>query len=215
MNPTYQTLISQLETVPFIPVVVLESLDHVDPLVASLQEAQINIIEITLRTEAGLKALHRIHQSYPDILLAAGTVITLDQLKVVMESGAQFAVAPGLNPTIVGYASSKDFPFIPGVMTPSEVERALELGCSLTKFFPAEAAGGTAYLKALAGPYDPLGVRFIPTGGIDKNNIAAYTKLTSVLCCGVSYPVKAELIREHKWEEITNRCLHLRQVLSD
>jgi len=137
------------------------------------------------------------------MMVGAGTVLEPQQLADAIEAGAQFGVSPGLNENIVRAARDKNFFFIPGIMTPSEIESALQLGCKLLKFFPADAAGGVKMLKALAGPYEPAGVRFIPLGGVSAANMQEYLALPNVAAIGGSWLCERKLMREQQWDQVT------------
>jgi 2-dehydro-3-deoxyphosphogluconate aldolase/(4S)-4-hydroxy-2-oxoglutarate aldolase len=186
-----------------VPVVVLDSAEHAEPLAEALLAGGLDIMEITFRTEAAEESIKRIAARFPEILLGAGTLLEKKQVKRAKKAGAVFGLAPGLNPETVKAARDAGLLFSPGVITPSEVEQALSLGCKLLKFFPAEAAGGVNMLKSLAGPYAHTGVKFIPTGGITAANVAKYLKLPVVAAIGGSWMVDKALINEGKWEEIT------------
>ena len=160
-------------------------------------------MEITFRTAAAAVSIERIAKSFPEILLGAGTLLEADQVARAKDAGAVFGLAPGLNPAIIAKAKKVDLQFSPGVMTPSDVEQALALGCKLLKFFPAEAAGGPAMLKALAGPYAHTGVKFVPTGGISSKNLADYLSLPGVAAIGGSWMVDKKLVADGNWSEIT------------
>jgi len=186
-----------------IPVVVLESAEDAEPLAEALLEGGLDIMEITFRTAAAEDAIRRISSRFPEVLLGAGTLLETEQVVRAKKAGAVFGLAPGLNPDIVAAAHAAGLLFSPGVMTPSEVERALSLGCRLLKFFPAETAGGVNMLKALAGPYAHTGVKFIPTGGVSAANLTEYLKLPVVAAIGGSWMVDKQLIQAGKWAEIT------------
>lgn len=186
-----------------IPVVVLDSAEHAVPLAEALLAGGLDIMEITFRTEAAEESIKRISKRFPEILLGAGTLLEKKQVKRAKKAGAVFGLAPGLNPEIIKAAADVDLQFSPGVMTPSEVEQALSLGCKLLKFFPAEAAGGVNMLKSLAGPYAHTGVKFTPTGGITAENLASYLKLPVVAAIGGSWMVDKKLVNEGRWDEIT------------
>ncbi|HYG34148.1 MAG TPA: bifunctional 4-hydroxy-2-oxoglutarate aldolase/2-dehydro-3-deoxy-phosphogluconate aldolase, partial [Clostridia bacterium] len=149
-----------------VPVAVIDSVADAVPLARTLAQAGLPLIEVTLRTACALDCIRAIRQECPDVLVGAGTILNPTQVKAALAAGAQFGVSPGMNADVVQAAIDQQLFFIPGVMTPSEVETALQLGCRLLKFFPADAAGGVKMLKALAGPYEPAGIRFIPLGGI-------------------------------------------------
>lgn len=186
-----------------VPVVVLDHVESAEPLAEALLEGGLDIMEITFRTPAAEESIRRIAARFPEILLGAGTLLDKGQVRRAKDAGALFGLAPGLNPEIVRTARDLGLQFSPGVMTPGEVEQALELGCKLLKFFPAEVAGGVAMLKALAGPYGHTGVKFIPTGGITSGNLTEYLNLPVVAAIGGSWMVDKQLVNNGKWAEIT------------
>lgn len=200
----------RIASVRIIPVVVLEQEEAAEPLAEALLRAGLDLIEITFRTPAAAGSMRRITARFPDMLLGAGTLLTCDQVKLAVDSGAQFAVAPGLNEAVVAAARQSGIEMMPGVMTPSEVEKALSLGCRTVKFFPAEQAGGAAMIKALEGPYAHTGIRFVPTGGINMNNLQSYLERPSVIAVGGSWMVEKKLIAAHDWpriEQLTRTAL--------
>lgn len=186
-----------------VPVVVLDRAESAEPLAEALLAGGLDIMEITFRTPAAEESIRRIAARFPEILLGAGTLLNADQVRRAKDAGAVFGLAPGLNPATLAAAREDGMEFSPGVMTPSEVEQALALGCKLLKFFPAEAAGGVAMLKSLAGPYAHTGVKFIPTGGVTSANLASYLKLPVVAAIGGSWMVDKQLVNDGKWSEIT------------
>ena len=186
-----------------VPVVVVDDAEAAAPLAEALLAGGLDVMEITFRTPAAADALRRIAAGYPEILLGAGTLLEPGQVLRAREAGAVFGLAPGLNPRILETAAGCGMFFAPGVMTPSEVEQALDLGCNLLKFFPAAAAGGVAMLKAIAGPYAHTGVRFIPTGGIAADNMREYLQLPLVAAVGGSWMVDRALVAAGRWDEIT------------
>lgn len=186
-----------------VPVVVLDRVESAEPLAEALLAGGLDIMEITFRTAAAEESIRRIAARFPEILLGAGTLLDDEQVRRAHDAGAVFGLAPGLNPRTIATARQLGLQFSPGVMTPSDVEQALSLGCQLLKFFPAESAGGTAMLKALAGPYGHTGVKFIPTGGITSGNLADYLKLPVVAAIGGSWMVDKQLVNDGKWAEIT------------
>ncbi len=194
------TLLEQLGLLGIVPVIAIEQAHHADPLAAALLEGGLPCAEVTLRTQAAPEAIRTIAGRHPSMLLGAGTVLSVEQVKMAVDAGAQFIVSPGLNRKVVEYCLREGIPVTPGVATPGEVETALDLGLEVVKFFPAEAAGGIEYLKALAGPYTT--VKFIPTGGIDATNLLVYLRFPRTLACGGSWMVKADLITNGKFDEI-------------
>jgi 2-dehydro-3-deoxyphosphogluconate aldolase/(4S)-4-hydroxy-2-oxoglutarate aldolase len=186
-----------------VPVVVLDRAEDSEPLAEALLAGGLDIMEITFRTAAAEESIRRIAARFPEVLLGAGTLLDDSQVQRARDAGAVFGLAPGLNPRTIAKAKEVGLGFSPGVMTPGEVEQALSLGCKLLKFFPAETAGGTGMLKALAGPYGHTGVKFIPTGGITSANLADYLKIPVVAAIGGSWMVDKQLVNEGKWAEIT------------
>ncbi len=186
-----------------VPVAVIDNADDAEPLAEALQKGGLDIIEVTFRTPAAEESIRRIRRAFPAMLVGAGTILEVNQLRRAVDAGAQFGVAPGLNETVVAAARDAGLPFVPGVMTPSEVEAALALGCKLQKLFPAEIAGGVNLLKALAGPYGHTGVKFIPLGGISIKTAPAYLALPVVAAVGGSWIAERKLIAERQWAAIT------------
>jgi 2-dehydro-3-deoxyphosphogluconate aldolase/(4S)-4-hydroxy-2-oxoglutarate aldolase len=183
-----------------VPVVELESLDDARPLVEALLAGGLDVIEITLRTAAGLEAIHVARQAYPEALVGAGTVRTASDATAVLDAGATFVVSPGLNSEIVEFCRSRGVCVMPGACTPTEVDNAVQAGADAVKFFPAEAMGGPAFLGALAGPFRD--VHFVPTGGINAGNLADYLRLPQVIACGGSWMVGPALVRERRFGEV-------------
>jgi 2-dehydro-3-deoxyphosphogluconate aldolase/(4S)-4-hydroxy-2-oxoglutarate aldolase len=186
-----------------VPVVVINRAEDAVRIAEALLAGGLDVIEVTLRTPESEACIRRIRKAFPDMLVGAGTVLEVEQVQRCLEAGAQFGVSPGLNETVVEQAQAAGLPFIPGIMTPSEVERALRLGCKLLKFFPAEAAGGIKMLQSLAGPYAHTGVKFIPLGGIHAGNAGAYAALPVVAAVGGSWLLDRQLIENQDWSQIT------------
>jgi 2-dehydro-3-deoxyphosphogluconate aldolase/(4S)-4-hydroxy-2-oxoglutarate aldolase len=185
-----------------VPVAVIDKAEDAVPLAEALLAAGIDIIEITFRTPAAEQSIRNVRKTHPDMLVGAGTILDTEQLQRAFDAGARFAVAPGLNEAVVSKSLSLKLPFVPGVMTPSDVERGLALGCKLQKFFPAEVAGGVKMLKALAGPYAHTGVKFIPLGGVNAANAREYLALPIVAAVGGSWMVERKLIADKDWPAI-------------
>jgi 2-dehydro-3-deoxyphosphogluconate aldolase/(4S)-4-hydroxy-2-oxoglutarate aldolase len=188
-----------------LPVVAIETADNALPLGDAFSSGGLPLIEVTFRTSAAAEAINRLTKERPALLVGAGTVLTLENLRAAKQAGAQFAVAPGCNPEIVKAARDMNLPFIPGVATPSEVEQAMALGCKLLKFFPAEALGGIPMLDALFGPYGHTGARFVPTGGVNLGNLEAYLRCKAVSAVGGTWLAKKEDILAGKWDAIRER----------
>lgn len=194
-------MIKQLYSIGLIPVIKIENADDAIPLAKALIDGGLPAAEITFRTKCAAEAIKNITEAFPEMLVGAGTVLTTEQVDAAIAAGAKFLVSPGLNPKVTSYCLSKGVPMLPGCSNPSDVEAALELGLSTVKFFPAEAAGGLKMLKAMAAPYGQL--TFMPTGGINADNLLEYLKFNKIIACGGSFMVKDELIKEKKWDEIT------------
>lgn len=174
------------------------------PLARALVKGGIRTAEITFRTEAAAESIKRMLDAEPDMIVGAGTVLTLRALDDAVSAGSAFIVAPGLNTKIVREAQNRKVPMVPGIMTPTEIEAALDLGLDFVKFFPAEAAGGAKMLKAVSAPYSM--VRFMPTGGITMENAGEYLSLKSVVCCGGSFIADDKLIENGDFEQITRNA---------
>ncbi len=194
-------MIKELYSIGLIPVIKIENPDDAVPLAKALIDGGLPAAEITFRTACAAEAIKNITEAYPEMLVGAGTVLTTEQVDAAIAAGSKFLVSPGLNPKVTAYCLSKGVPMLPGCSNPSDIEAALELGLTTVKFFPAEAAGGLKMLKAMAAPYGQL--TFMPTGGINADNLLDYLKFNKIIACGGSFMVKDELIKEKKWDEIT------------
>ena len=194
-------VVKQLGEIGIIPVVAIDDADTAVPLGKALSDGGLPCAEITFRTAAAAEAIQKMSAAHPDILVGAGTVLTVEQAKQAKAAGAKFIVTPGFDAAVVDWCLANDMPITPGVMTPTDINnQALAKGLRLLKFFPAEAAGGIKALKAIGGPY--VGVKFIPTGGISSDNLADYLRLPMVHACGGSFMVNKKLINEGKFDEI-------------
>ncbi|MBB4301014.1 2-dehydro-3-deoxyphosphogluconate aldolase/(4S)-4-hydroxy-2-oxoglutarate aldolase [Rhodobium orientis] len=189
-----------------IPVIVIEDAGDAEPLAEALLKGGIDIIEVTFRTAAAEEAIGRIAKAFPDMMLGAGTVLTSEQADRALGAGARFGFAPGLNPKVVKHFQDAGGLFMPGVMTPSEIEQGLELGCKVLKFFPAAQAGGPAMIKALAGPYASQGLKFSPTGGITLDNMMDYLSLPVVSAIGGSWLATKKQIADKDWATIADQA---------
>ena len=193
-----------------VPVVAVNSPDEGLRLCEALCSAGLPVAEITFRTTAAAATIRAAASRFPEMVLGAGTVLTAEHVRCAVDAGARFAVAPGCSPAVVEAARDAGLPFAPGVCTPSDIERALSLGVTTLKFFPAEAAGGVTMLKALIGPYAHLGLEFCPTGGIDESNMGTYLALPEVAVVGGTWIAKRELMAAGQWSvvaEVAARAL--------
>lgn len=188
----FSTIINKLQQIKLVPVVKIEDENTAIPLARALISGGLPCAEITFRTAAAPAAIKLITDAFPDMLVGAGTVLTIAQVDQAVDAGAAFIVSPGLNPAVVSYCIEEGIPIIPGCMTPSEIELAISLGLDVVKFFPAEAAGGLAMIKALSAPYG--NIHFMPTGGITMANINDYLAFPKVIACGGSFMVAEQLL---------------------
>ncbi|MCQ2379737.1 MAG: bifunctional 4-hydroxy-2-oxoglutarate aldolase/2-dehydro-3-deoxy-phosphogluconate aldolase [Victivallaceae bacterium] len=191
-------LIEKLEQIKIVPVLVLNNLDEGIEMCRSLCENGLGAAEITFRTQAAESVIREVSRQFPEMVVGAGTILNVADLHRAFDAGAKFAVSPGFNPKVVAEAVKCGFEFAPGVCTPSECEQAMEFGCKLLKFFPAEASGGTAMLKSLIAPYRHLGIKFMPTGGVKPNNVESYLEIPEVAAVGGTWLNKCpvETIKE-------------------
>ncbi|MPS30974.1 MULTISPECIES: bifunctional 4-hydroxy-2-oxoglutarate aldolase/2-dehydro-3-deoxy-phosphogluconate aldolase [unclassified Salinivibrio] len=189
----------RLKAIRIVPVIAINNADDAVPLAKTLVDNGLPCAEITFRTDAAARAIRLMRDAYPDMLIGAGTVLTTTQVDAAIDAGADFIVSPGLNPTTVKHCQQRGIPIIPGINNPSLVEQAMELGLDTLKFFPAEASGGIAMLKALSAVYP---VSFMPTGGVSEANVSDYLALPSVLACGGTWMVPANLIDARNWDHI-------------
>lgn len=194
-------MLQKIQEIGIVPVVVLEDAKDAAPLAKALCEGGLPCAEVTFRTAAAEESIRIMVQEFPEMLVGAGTVLTTDQVDRAVAAGAKFIVSPGLNPRIVKYCVDKSILIVPGCSNPSDVEQALENGLDVVKFFPAEQAGGLAMIKAMAAPY--VGVKFMPTGGINAQNVRDYLAYDRILACGGSWMVKGDLVKAGDFEKIT------------
>lgn len=191
-----------------VPVVAIESPERAPGLARALLEGGISLIEVTFRTERAADAIAAIHREVPEMHLCAGTVLTPEQAEQALAAGAEAIVSPGTSPRVVEFCQSGSVPVLPGCATPTEVEACLSMGLTNLKFFPAEAMGGVAVLKALSGPYG--GVKFMPTGGIGCKNLKEYLALPNVLACGSSWIAPKNLIEAGEFAAVTERAKQIK-----
>ncbi len=193
-------ILDRIGTIGIVPVVVIDRAEDAPRLGEALCDGGLPCAEVTFRTEAAAEAIAVLKREFPHMLVGAGTVLTPRQADQAMEAGAAFLVSPGLNVKLLDYCLGQNYPMIPGCMTPGEIEQAMERGLRTVKFFPAEAAGGIRFIRALAAPY--WDVRFMPTGGIHAGNVEEYLAFDRVLACGGSWMVKGDLIAAGDFDRI-------------
>ncbi|NBB79387.1 MAG: bifunctional 4-hydroxy-2-oxoglutarate aldolase/2-dehydro-3-deoxy-phosphogluconate aldolase [Verrucomicrobia bacterium] len=196
---------SDLHKFPVIPVIVLDHADDAVPLAEALLDGGLRIIEVTFRTAAAAESIKRIREAFPEMQVGAGTVVTPEQARRAIDAGSQFGLAPGTDPETIAYFRERDVPFIPGVMTPSDIQAAVKAGCTSLKFFPAGAAGGPKLLKAMSAPYASLGVKFCPTGGVTVDNMLDYLAMPEVFAVGGTWLATKPQIQNGEWTTITRQ----------
>jgi 2-dehydro-3-deoxyphosphogluconate aldolase/(4S)-4-hydroxy-2-oxoglutarate aldolase len=184
-------------------VAVIDNTDDAVPLAEALLAGGLKVIEVTFRTAGAAESIRRIRSGAPQITIGAGTLLTPDNVKQAVDAGAQFGVSPGLSEAVSGAAQACKLPLFPGVITPSEVMRALDLGWKHLKFFPAETFGGVNAIKALAGPFGHTGVKFIPTGGITAASLPNYLAVSQVAAVGGSWMAERKLMAEKSWTQVS------------
>lgn len=194
-------VLKQIQLMGIVPVIKLDDAKDAIPLAKALYEGGLPCAEVTFRTTAAEESIRLMREAYPDMLIGAGTVLTTEQVDKAVKAGATFIVSPGLNPKVVSYCVERNIPVTPGCSTPSDIEAAIELGLDVVKFFPAEAAGGLAMIKAMAAPY--VNMKFMPTGGINATNLTSYLDFPKILACGGSWMVKDDLLKAGDFDKIT------------
>ena len=194
-------VLEEISKIGIVPVIALDDAKDAEPLAKALVEGGIPCAEVTFRTACAADVIKIMTTKYPELLVGAGTVLTTEQVDRAVEAGAKFIVSPGLNPKVVKYCVDKGIPVTPGTSNPSDVEQAIELGLEVVKFFPAEQAGGLAMIKAMSAPY--VNMKFMPTGGINVDNLTSYLDFKKIIACGGSWMVKKDLVAAGKFDEIT------------
>lgn len=210
-----ESLVKQLHQSGVVAVLVIDDVENAVPLAKALLDGGVNIMELTLRTPAAVPALQEIRKNVPEMTAGIGTILTPAQVKQVKASGGAFGVAPGLNPTVVSAAKENGLPFAPGVMTPSDIETAVEFGCNVLKFFPAESAGGLSFLKSMAAPYNHLGLKYMPLGGLNLDNARTWLESPLVLAIGGSWIAKRDVIQNKQWDKITENASKITALVKD
>jgi 2-dehydro-3-deoxyphosphogluconate aldolase / (4S)-4-hydroxy-2-oxoglutarate aldolase len=195
-------------------VAVIDKPDDAVPLAQALLAGGLNCIEVTFRTAGAANSIARIRRNVPQMIVGAGTLLSSEQVKQAIGAGAQFGVSPGLSESVSTTAQENDFILFPGVITPTEIMRALELGWKNLKIFPAETFGGVNALKALIGPFGHTGVKFIPTGGIMAATLANYLAIPQVAAIGGSWMAERKLVAEKNWKQITSLTSEAMKIIA-
>jgi 2-dehydro-3-deoxyphosphogluconate aldolase/(4S)-4-hydroxy-2-oxoglutarate aldolase len=199
-----QKIAARLRQLRLVPVIVIDNPASAPALGRALADGGLPCAEVTFRTAGAKEALARLTGECPDILAGAGTVLTPAHAKEARDAGAQFIVAPGLNPKVVEYCLENNIPVFPGVATPTEIEAALSLGLNVLKVFPIESLGGLPYLKAISAPY--AGVEFMPTGGISLQNLTTYLAFPKIVACGGSWIAPADVLAAETFDRVTDEA---------
>ena len=208
-----QNIFEKLAGYGVVPVIAIDSVDSALGLADALIEGGLPVAEVTFRTEAAADVISVLSNKRPGLILGAGTVLTPENLQKAKDCGAGFAVAPGINPDVVNKAREFGLPFVPGVSNPTDIELGLSLGCKILKFFPAQACGGTKMLNAMSAPYKHSGVKFMPTGGVNIDNLQSYLELPTVIACGGTWIAKKDDISNENWSQIKERCTEVAELM--
>lgn len=193
-------ILTVISKMGIVPVIALNDSKDARPLAKALCEGGLPCAEVTFRTEAAEECIRIMAAEFPDMLVGAGTVLTTEQVDRAVAAGAKFIVSPGLNPKVVKYCVDKNIPITPGTSSPTDIEQAIELGLEVVKFFPAEASGGLAKIKAMAAPYTSM--KFMPTGGINQKNLIEYLSFSKIIACGGSWMVSTDMIAAGEFDKI-------------
>lgn len=207
------TVSETIQKMGVLPVVVLDDAKDAEPLAKALVEGGLPCAEVTFRTEAAEESIRIMTKEFPEMIVGAGTVLTIDQVDRAVTAGAKFIVSPGFDPEIVDYCLKKEIQVYPGCAIPSEVSQAVKRGIEVIKFFPAEQLGGLSTIKALAAPYS--GVKFMPTGGVNGQNLEGYLSFERIIACGGSWMVKGDLVKAGKFDEIKALVAEAVQLVAD
>ncbi len=198
--------LERIGLIGLVPVVAFENINQALPAAKAIFESGIEVIEVTLRTEAGLEAIKLIRENMPEMLVGAGTVLSLQNAKDAIEAGASFIVSPGFSDEVVAYCQKEGVPITPGCVTPTEIGNALEKGVTTLKFFPSSVFGGVKAMSALMGPFKHTGLKFIPTGGINESNLHEYADKSFVHAIGGGWLCSSKDMKVRDFENITKTC---------
>jgi 2-dehydro-3-deoxyphosphogluconate aldolase/(4S)-4-hydroxy-2-oxoglutarate aldolase len=215
MFMSIEEVFNRLGNLKVFPVITIEKVEQALPLADALIGGRLPVIEITFRTGAAADVIRKLRQERSELLIGAGTILNVENLRKAKDCGAAFGVAPGFNRKVAEEALHLNFPFAPGVMTPTDIEAALDLGIKVLKFFPAEAMGGIKTLLQIAAPYVHTGARFLGMGGINLSNFQDYLKNDVVLAIGGSWIAKSDRIAAGDWEFIRQNCAEINRILSE
>ena len=206
-------MIKKLKDTQVVAVLVIDELKDAVPLANALLAGGVNAIELTLRTPVALDAARAIMEEVPEVSVGLGTVLTVGQVEAAAKIGVDFAVAPGCNPRVLAAARDHGLSFAPGVATATDIEMAIEQGCRVLKYFPATTLGGLKHLRSMAGPYQYLGLSFIPLGGLNLANAGAYLESPLICAIGGSWIAKRPLIQAQDWDTITKNAKEIQTLI--
>lgn len=206
------TVMERVHKTYLVPVVVMEDADKAVDTAKALRKGGVDVMEITLRTSAGLDSIGKVAANCPDVLVGAGTVLSLDQCRRAVDQGARFVVSPGYDPEIVAWCQEHKVDVLPGCVTPSEITVARNAGLRVVKFFPASVYGGLKAIKALSGPFQDM--KFVPTGGVGLENLEQFVT-PAVFAVGGGWLCDTKAIREGNWEAITQVCVQSQKIVQD
>lgn len=193
-------VLEEISKIGIVPVIALDDVKDAEPLAKALIEGGLPCAEVTFRTKAAEESIKIMSSKFPELLVGAGTVLTIEQADKAVDAGAKFIVSPGFNPKVVKHCIEKEIPVTPGCSSPSDVEQAIELGLEVVKFFPAEAAGGLNMIKSMAAPY--VNMKFMPTGGINEKNVTSYLDFDKIIACGGSWMVNKDMVKAGDFESV-------------
>jgi Entner-Doudoroff aldolase len=199
-----RTITQQIEQLGVFPIIVIDDPADAIPLGESLLEAGLPCVEVTFRTEAAEAAIHNLSRNFPDLLLGAGTILSTEQARRAIDAGVKFILSPGFNPMVVDYCQGQGVDIYPGICTPTEIEAAMAKGLKVLKFFPSEAMGGIPYLKAISAPLAM--VKYIPTGGVNIQNLPEYLRFDKILACAGTWIAKKQLLQEKDFSTIKKQA---------
>jgi 2-dehydro-3-deoxyphosphogluconate aldolase/(4S)-4-hydroxy-2-oxoglutarate aldolase len=214
-NPLPDALLSRMQHSGVIAVLIVDDPRRAVKLAQALIAGGVSIMELTLRTTAALDCLRAITAEVPEMMAGAGTILARSQVDEVLDAGALFGVAPGTNPSVILHANDLGLPFAPGVVTPTDIDTAVQCGCRILKFFPAEQSGGVPMLSAIKAPYAHLGLKYIPLGGVSTANLSTYLSDSDVIAVGGSWLAPKAMIDAERWTDITAAAQMARQIVED
>ena len=207
------SIVETLGRAGVVPVIVIEKAEQAVPLAKALVKGGLPVLEVTFRTDAAADAIAVIRREVPEAVVGAGTLLTPQMVTDAKAAGAVFGVAPGFDPVVMAAAKAEGLPMCPGIATASELSQALTAGCEMVKFFPAEAAGGVKMIKNLLGAFRFMGVRFMPTGGVNLSNVADYLAVPEIVCCGGTWIVPKDALASGDWAAIEKLAAEAAEVV--